>query len=65
MKIDEWRNMSPFQVTLRNVSELFTANIIKPTISTKNEIEIFNKLYAQKSRDSIAVEDTFAVSTYE
>lgn len=49
----------------KHVSDLFTANIIKSTISTKNEIEIFNKLYAQKSRDSIAVEDTFAVSTYE
>ena len=49
----------------KHVSDLFNANIKKPTISTKNEIEIFNKLYAQKSRDSIAVEDTFAVSIYE
>lgn len=49
----------------KHISDLFTANITKPTTSTKNEIEIFNKLYAQKSRDSIAVEDTFEVSTYE
>ena len=43
----------------KHVSDLFTANITKPTISKKNETEIISKLYAQKSPDSTAVGDNF------